>query len=132
MPFQFWLSTILKEDPKELNGIKFIEQNMDQATKECDDGGRPKPEFVPTVRDGEPNLALMVGAKPSVSDQISDGGYCPKPHNPITPEEKIQGRIVAFILTMVSIIIIEVGLARNIQVGSKLTSEKSRLSIEYS
>jgi len=24
----------------------------------------------------------MVGAKPSVSDQISDGGYCPKPHNP--------------------------------------------------
>ena len=82
MPFQFWLSTILKEDPKELNGIKFIEQNMDQATKECDDGGRPKPEFVPTVRDGEPNLALMVGAKPSVSDQISDGGYCPKPHNP--------------------------------------------------
>ena len=60
MPFQFWLSTILKEDPKEqedpkeLNGTKFIEQNMDQATKECDDEGRPKPEFVPTVRMGSP------------------------------------------------------------------------------
>jgi len=54
VPFQFWLSTILKEYPKELNGTKFIEQNMDQATKECDDEGRPKPEFVPTVRMGSP------------------------------------------------------------------------------
>ncbi|HCK16346.1 TPA: hypothetical protein DHW51_19635 [Candidatus Poribacteria bacterium] len=84
-----WAKHNPKKGPKELNGIKFIEQNMDQATKECDDGGRGKPEFVPTVRDGEPNLALMVGAKPSVSDQIADGGYCNKPHN---PKGKATGR----------------------------------------
>ena len=78
-----------KQGPKEHNGIKFIEQNMDQATKECDDGGRGKPEFVPTVRDGEPNLALMAGAKPSVSDEIGGGGHCNKPHN---PKGKDKGR----------------------------------------
>jgi hypothetical protein len=79
-----------EQGPTELNGIKFIEQNMDIATAECDHGDRPLPEFAPTVRDGEPNLALMVGATPSVSDDIADGAYCPKPHNP--DSEKDSGR----------------------------------------
>ena len=77
-----WAKHNPKQGPKELNGVKFIAQDMDQAKKECDHGDKGEPEFAPTVRDGEPNLALMVGAKPSVSDEIADGGYCPKPHNP--------------------------------------------------
>jgi len=77
-----WAKHNPKQGPKEHNGIKFIEQNMDQANKECDHGDKGKPEFVPTVRDGEPNLALMAGAKAAFSDEIANGGYCPKPHNP--------------------------------------------------
>ena len=85
-----WAEHGPKQGPKELNGVKFIEQNIETATKECDHGDKGLPEFAPTARDGEPNLALMVGAKPSVSDDIAEGAYCPKPHNP--KSEKDTGR----------------------------------------
>ena len=49
-----WAKHTPKQGPKEHNGIKFIEQNMDQATKECDDGGRGKPELFQQSEAGNP------------------------------------------------------------------------------
>jgi hypothetical protein len=69
-----------EQGPSEFNGLKFKAQDKATADEECDDGGRPKPEFVPTVRDGEPNLALLEGAIPEASTLIGDGGFCPGRH----------------------------------------------------
>lgn len=66
------------QGPSEFNGLKFINQDKAKADAECDAGGRSGPEFVPTVRDGEPNLALLEGAKPEASSVIA--GWCPKRH----------------------------------------------------
>jgi hypothetical protein len=66
------------QGPAEFNGLKFIAQDKGNADSECDDGGASKPEFVPTVRDGEPNLALLEGAVPEASSLIA--GWCPRRH----------------------------------------------------
>ena len=66
------------QGPAEFNGLKFIAQDKGNADSECDDGGASKPEFVPTVRDGEPNLALLEGAVPEASSLIA--GWCPQRH----------------------------------------------------
>ena len=69
-----------EQGPAEFNGLKFMAQDKATADAECDHGGAALPEFVPTVRDGEPNLALLEGAKPEASSLIGDGAWCPKRH----------------------------------------------------
>lgn len=69
-----------EQGPAEFNGLKFMAQDKAKADDECDHGGAALPEFVPTVRDGEPNLALLEGAKPEASSLIGDGAWCPKRH----------------------------------------------------
>ncbi len=66
------------QGPAEFNGLKFKKQDMKDAKDKCDAGGKPLPEFVPTVQDGEPNLALLEGAKPDASSVIA--GWCPQRH----------------------------------------------------
>ena len=57
--------------PTEWRGYKFKEQDLKAAEKECDAGGKPLPEYVPTVREGEPNLALLKQS----SFKVLDGFY---------------------------------------------------------
>ncbi|MBI1924445.1 hypothetical protein HYR99_09355 [Candidatus Poribacteria bacterium] len=73
-----WANHNPPQGPTEFNGLKFKIQDLKKATEECDAGGKPLPEFVPTVRDGEPNLALLEGAKAEASSVIA--GWCPKRH----------------------------------------------------
>jgi hypothetical protein len=67
-----------KKGPSEWRGYKFKEQDMKEALDECDHGGKPLPEYVPTVRDGEPNLALLEQGGFKVLNTIA--GWCPKRH----------------------------------------------------
>ena len=64
--------------PEKFGRYEFKEQDKKVATDECDAGGKPGPEFVPTVRDKEPNLALLKDAKPEASSQLD--GWCPRRH----------------------------------------------------
>ncbi len=64
--------------PEEFNGLQFKKQDAKKAEGECEAGGAPLPEFSPTVRDGEPNLALLKDAKPEASSVIA--GWCPQRH----------------------------------------------------
>ena len=64
--------------PEKFGRYEFKEQDIDAATDECDAGGKPGPEFVPTVRDNEPNLALLKDAEPAASSQLE--GWCPRRH----------------------------------------------------
>ena len=68
--------------PTKWRGYKFKEQNIKAAEKECDHGGKPLPEYVPTVRDGEPNMALLKQSSFKVLNTLGNGAHCPKPHNP--------------------------------------------------
>ena len=56
--------------PEKFGRYEFKVQDKKAATDECDAGGKPGPEFVPTVRDKEPNLALLKDAKPEASSQL--------------------------------------------------------------
>jgi hypothetical protein len=67
-----------KQGPDKFGRYVFKEQNIKEAEDECDAGGRPGPEFVPTVRDDEPNLALLQSAKPDASSELA--GWCPQRH----------------------------------------------------
>jgi hypothetical protein len=67
-----------KKGPAEWRGYKFKKQDMKVAEAECDHGGKPLPEYVPTVRDGEPNLALLEKGGFKVLNTIA--GWCPKRH----------------------------------------------------
>ena len=64
--------------PEKFGRYEFKEQDIDAATKACEAGGKPGPEFVPTVRDKEPNLALLKDAKPEASSLLD--GWCPQRH----------------------------------------------------
>ncbi len=64
--------------PEKYGRYEFKEQDIDAATKACDAGGQSGPEFVPTVRDKEPNLALLKDSKAEASSLL--GGWCPKRH----------------------------------------------------
>ena len=64
--------------PEKYGRYEFKEQDIDAATKACDAGGQSGPEFVPTVRDKEPNLALLKAAKAEASSLL--GGWCPQRH----------------------------------------------------
>lgn len=64
--------------PEKFGRYEFKAQNIKVATDECDAGGKPGPEFVPTVRDKEPNLALLKDAKPEAFSQLE--GWCPRRH----------------------------------------------------
>jgi hypothetical protein len=64
--------------PEKFGRYEFKEQDIKAATDECDAGGKPGPEFVPTVRDKEPNLALLKDAKGEASSQLE--GWCPRRH----------------------------------------------------
>lgn len=66
------------QGPEKFGRYEFKEQDIKAATDECDAGGMPGPEFVPTVRDGEPNLALLTTAKAEASSLID--GWCPRRH----------------------------------------------------
>ena len=64
-----------EKGPAEWRGYKFKKQDIKKATDECDHGGRGLPEYVPTVREGEPNMALLKQAKFKVLNTID--GWCP-------------------------------------------------------
>ena len=64
--------------PEKFGRYEFKEQDIKEATDACDAGGKPGPEFVPTVRDKEPNLALLKDAKAEASSQLE--GWCPRRH----------------------------------------------------
>ena len=64
--------------PEKFGRYEFKGQDIKEATDECDAGGKPGPEFVPTVRDKEPNLALLKDAKGEASSQLE--GWCPRRH----------------------------------------------------
>lgn len=64
--------------PEKYGRYEFKEQDIDAATEACDAGGKPGPEFVPTVRDKEPNLALLKDSKAEASSLLD--GWCPKRH----------------------------------------------------
>lgn len=64
--------------PNKFGRYVFKDQDIDAATKACDSGGKPAPEFVPTVRNNQPNLALIKEAKPDASSLID--GWCPQRH----------------------------------------------------
>lgn len=64
--------------PEKFGRYEFKEQDIKEATDACEAGGKPGPEFVPTVRDDEPNLALLKDAAPEASSQIA--GWCPQRH----------------------------------------------------
>ena len=66
------------QGPDKLGRYEFKEQDIKAATDACDAGGKPGPEFVPTVRDKEPNLALLKDAKAEASSQLQ--GWCPRRH----------------------------------------------------
>ena len=67
-----------KQGPKEWRGYKFKAQDIKKAKEECEPGGKPGPEFVSTVRDGEPNLALLEKATFKILNEL--GGWCPRRH----------------------------------------------------
>ena len=67
-----------EKGPTEWRGYKFKKQDIKEAEKECDHGGKPLPEYVPTVREGEPNMALLKQAKFKVLNTIA--GWCPNRH----------------------------------------------------
>ena len=67
-----------EKGPETFGRYVFKEQDIDAATKACDAGGKPGPEFVPTVRDKEPNLALLKDAKAEASSLLD--GWCPRRH----------------------------------------------------
>ena len=67
-----------EKGPERFGRYVFKEQDIDAATKACDAGGQSGPEFVPTVRDKEPNLALLKGSKPDASSLLD--GWCPRRH----------------------------------------------------
>jgi len=67
-----------EKGPAKWRGYKFKQQDMKVAEKECDHGGKPLPEYVPTIRDGEPNMALLEQASFKVLNTIA--GWCPKRH----------------------------------------------------
>ncbi len=67
-----------EKGPEKFGRYVFKEQDIDAATKACDAGEKPGPEFVPTVRDKEPNLALLKDAKAEASSLL--GGWCPQRH----------------------------------------------------
>jgi hypothetical protein len=58
--------------------LKFKKPDEAKAKKECDAGGKPLPELVSTILDGEPNLALLEDAKPEASSLLA--GWCPQRH----------------------------------------------------
>jgi len=64
--------------PEKFGRYEFKAQDIKEATDACDAGGKPGPEFVPTVRDKEPNLALLREAKAEASSQLA--GWCPRRH----------------------------------------------------
>ena len=65
--------------PEKFGRYEFKEQDIKAATDACEAGGKPGPEFVPTVRDKEePNLALLKDAVPEASSQLQ--GWCPRRH----------------------------------------------------
>ena len=64
--------------PEKFGRYEFKEQDINAATKACDDDGKPGPEFVPTVLDNQPNLALLKDAKAESSSLLA--GWCPQRH----------------------------------------------------
>lgn len=64
--------------PEKFGSYEFKEQDIKAATDACEAGGKPGPEYVPTVRDKQPNLALLKDAKPDASSQLN--GWCPQRH----------------------------------------------------
>ncbi len=64
--------------PEKFGSYEFKEQDIKAATDACEAGGKPGPEYVPTVRDKQPNLALLKDAKPEASSQLN--GWCPQRH----------------------------------------------------
>ena len=67
-----------EKGPEKFGHYEFKEQDIKAATDACDAGGKPGPEFVPTVRDKQPNLALLKDAKAEASSLID--GWCPRRH----------------------------------------------------
>ncbi len=67
-----------QQGPEKFGRYEFKEQDIKAATDACEADGKPGPEFVPTVRDNEPNLALLKDAKAEVSSQLE--GWCPRRH----------------------------------------------------
>ncbi len=97
-----------QKGPEKFGRYEFKEQDIDAATKACDAGGEPGPEFVPTVRDEEPNLALLKDAKAEASSLL-DG---------------VLNGTARNTSTTASTIIAEVGLSEQYPVGHKLISVK--------
>ncbi len=64
--------------PEKFGRYEFKEQDIKAATDACEAGGKPGPEFVPTVRDKQPNLALLKDSKPDASSLLD--GWCPQRH----------------------------------------------------
>lgn len=67
-----------EKGPEKFGRYVFKEQDIDAATKACDAEDKPGPEFVPTVRDKEPNLALLKDAKAEASSLLDR--WCPQRH----------------------------------------------------
>ena len=67
-----------EKGPEKFGSYEFKEQDIKAATDACDAGGKPGPEYVPTVRDKQPNLALLKDAKPAASSLLN--GWCPQRH----------------------------------------------------
>ena len=98
-----------EKGPEKFGRYVFKEQDIDAATKACDAGGKPGPEFVPTVRDKEPNLALLKDAKAEASSLLGGGALTGTALN---------------ILTTVSTTIVEVGLLELYLDGHRLILAK--------
>lgn len=67
-----------EKGPEKFGIYEFKVQDIKAATDACDAGGKPGPEFVPTVRDKQPNLALLKDAKAEASSLLA--GWCPRRH----------------------------------------------------
>lgn len=78
LSFLFVFVGFLFLDSASAQVLNFKKPDEAKAKKECDAGGKPLPELVPTIRDGEPNLALLEDAKPEASSLIA--GWCPQRH----------------------------------------------------
>jgi hypothetical protein len=58
--------------------LKFKQQDEEKAKEQCDAGGAPLPKLAPTIRDSEPNLALLEAAKAEASSLLQ--GWRPQRH----------------------------------------------------
>ena len=72
-----WVSCVFVM-PEGISAQAFKEQDEEKAEQECDAGGAPLPKLAPTLRNDEPNLALLENARAEASSLLP--GWCPQRH----------------------------------------------------